>query len=369
MKAHRMRSNVITALLAGLLALAGCQGGPASAPVATTKPPPSGVTLIASPDAWGGQVRCAAGGCKLVLVEHEQGQLVVHRLEGRAVQPLARHELAYHPDSAAWLTDELVVAAVEGSSGLDIFRLDGERLVPVQQIQIGTQPRDVVVLPAAAGAGAPGSFDLLATPYGGDQAIWVTVVPGSPTPAVVQRTPACRTPWHPAPVARAPGRAQAGVAVGCLDDKRVMWMPRAAPHEPAVELARFKNVPRQVRPSPTGKWLYVALELGGYNARIDMDSGEIQHLTALPTGNVAVAPLADDLVIWGDSWRLMLQRLDARGQVLETRWLPTTGFSTSVQLIDVDGDGELDAVVLNSAGPTSDVIYGPLWQRAGTQRP
>ena len=62
--------------------------------------------------------------------------------------------------------------------------------------------------------------------------------------------------------------------------------------------------------------------------------------------------------------RLALQRLDAQGAVLETRGLRTSGFSTSLQLLDVDGDGQLDVVVLNSSGKRSVVIYGPLWERA-----
>jgi len=35
-----------------------------------------------------------------------------------------------------------------------------------------------------------------------------------------------------------------------------------------------------------------------------------------------------------------------------------------LQLIDLDGDGERDLVVLNSVDTVVDVIYGPLWDRA-----
>jgi hypothetical protein len=64
----------------------------------------------------------------------------------------------------------------------------------------------------------------------------------------------------------------------------------------------------------------------------------------------------------------VMQRVDAQGMVLESGELPASGFSTDLQVIDVDGDGTLDAVVLNSAGTKSDVIYGPLWEKA-LQRP
>jgi hypothetical protein len=83
---------------------------------------------------------------------------------------------------------------------------------------------------------------------------------------------------------------------------------------------------------------------------------------------VSVVPLADDLVLWGEDSRLVMQRLDAQGAVLEAGQLPASGFSTGLQVIDVDGDGVVDAVVLNSAEGNSDVVYGPLWERA-LQRP
>ena len=56
--------------------------------------------------------------------------------------------------------------------------------------------------------------------------------------------------------------------------------------------------------------------------------------------------------------------LDAQGQVLETRELRTSGYSTSLELQDIDGDGHQDVLVLNSAGKRADVIYGPLWDSA-----
>ncbi len=74
--------------------------------------------------------------------------------------------------------------------------------------------------------------------------------------------------------------------------------------------------------------------------------------------------MSDDLVAWADDGKLYLQRLDADAKVLETRWIKTSGFSTGLQLIDVDGDGEQDIVVLNSVDAVVDVIYGSLWDRA-----
>lgn len=59
-----------------------------------------------------------------------------------------------------------------------------------------------------------------------------------------------------------------------------------------------------------------------------------------------------------------MQRLDEAGGILQTRELRTSGYSTSLQLQDIDGDGHPDILVLNSAGKRADVIYGPLWEQA-----
>ena len=69
--------------------------------------------------------------------------------------------------------------------------------------------------------------------------------------------------------------------------------------------------------------------------------------------------LADDLVIWGDSQCLTLQKLDTQGQVLDTKEIKTSGYSTELQLHDINRDGVQYLLVLNSTGETSDVIFGP----------
>ena len=61
--------------------------------------------------------------------------------------------------------------------------------------------------------------------------------------------------------------------------------------------------------------------------------------------------------------------VDGGGRVLETRELPTSGYSTTLQLEDIDADGQMDVLVLNSAGKKADVIYGPLWEQATNPKP
>ena len=129
-------------------------------------------------------------------------------------------------------------------------------------------------------------------------------------------------------------------------------------------LAKFNNVPSMVSPSPSGKWLYVAFETGSKNARIDLQTGAIHWIDATPEGSVAVAVLSEDKVIWGEDRRLIIQKIDDFGKILETRWFPVSGFSTQLQILDLNSDKEPDIIVYNSAGSRSDVIFGPLWEKA-----
>jgi hypothetical protein len=327
-----------------------------------------GRTGIDVPLAWGGELRCSSAGCKLVTVEHEKSTVVAYELRGREALFLDRKSVAYHPDAAIWIEDDLVVAAVEGSFSLDVFRLARGRLDLIEQIWIGISPRDVVLISADAGR-----YRLLATPYSGKEVVWVDYSPNQPETTKVQQAFWCEAPWHPVKVKRAPGEPAGGVVAACLDDQQVVFVPKEELAGSARTLLKVPGpsriVPRYTRPSPSGKWLYVALETGGRNLRFNMDSGELQWIVApQPVGSVAVLPLSDDLVIWAVDSRLYLQRLSAEGTVLETRSIPTDGFSTGLQLIDADRDGVEDLVVHNSAALPKkmgvEIIYGPLWDRA-----
>ena len=347
--------------------VAGCQVPPVQprvaqvAPVqASTGSADAGRLSFDLPHAWGGEARCGLSGCLLGAVEHENNRVVLHQLApDRTSRLLSSYAVPYHPDSAKWLTDDLLAAAVEDSGVIEILRVGNGKLTPVQTVSVGFGPRDVMLVQAQAGG-----YRLLATPYIGEEVAWIDWQDSGAGVPKVQKSRWCKSPWHPVKVNKLPQAAGAGIAVGCLDDKRVVAVSGADPSAPVRVLATFNAVPRQVRPSPSGQWLYVALETGGRNARIHMDSGELQWIAGSPKGSVSVALLSDDLVIWGDDGLATLQRLDAQGGVLETRGLATSGFSTTLQLLDVDGDGQLDLVVLNSADNRSDVIYGPLWDKA-----
>jgi len=321
------------------------------------------------PIAWGGEVRCTtAYGCRLVAVEHENNAVVLHQLESnRTSRLLDKQPVAHHPDGAAWLADDLVVVAVEGTSSLDVYRVEGEKLRLLEQIYVGFSPRDVVLLDAAQGR-----YQLLTTPYSGKEMVFVDYAPDASTTRIA-RSVWCEAPWHPVRVERAPDSPKGGVAVACLREQQVLFAPHDAAKQTPQALFKISGetwiVPRQARISPSGRWLYVALETGRRNVRIDMDSGVTEWIVAPVPGAVSVLPIEDDLVIWGFGASLYIQRLGAQGEILETRWLDTAGFPTGLQWQDVDNDGEPDLIVFNSSSlPKTnagvEVIYGPVWEKA-----
>ena len=352
--------SALSGVLAGLL-LVGCQAGPPGIelPPAEVVRSPS-IAIVAS-EVWGGEVRCMPASCRMALVEHEANEVVLHSLQGREAKALDRVRVGYHPDAARWLSDDLVAAAVEGSASIDIFRVVGEKLNKLQQISVGFAPRDVALVEREGRR-----YRLLVTPYLGSDVAWIDWVDGDVSAVKVQTQRLCRTPWHPRKVSAAPGGRGEGLVVGCLDDMHVVYVPGLVPGLDPLVLSRFESVPRNVVPSPSGRWWYVALETGGRNARIDTLSGSVQWLNAPIWGAVSAAPLTDDVVVWGEDQRVFLQRYDDAGGVLETRTLPASGFPTGLQLIDVDGDGVSDLVIYNSAGERVDVHFGPIWDRAAT---
>jgi hypothetical protein len=299
-----------------------------------------------------------------VAVEHENNMVALHRVDGRKSVQLDRQPVAYHPDSAVWLADDLLVAAVEATASLDVFRVKGSKLERLQQIPVGFPPRDVMVAKAERGR-----YTLLATPYSGKEVAWVMdwSVDDRQAPTV-KKVGWCEAPWHPVKLSRARGITGPAIAVACLDGKRLVAVPESSVLSSPVVLASFPVISRNAAPSPSGDWVYVSLETGARNARVHMETGELQWIQSPLTGSVSVAPLEDDLVMWGEDQELYLQRLGAKGEVLETRWQNVSGFATRLQILDVDQDGERDVVVFNSGGEVIDVVYGPLWDGAKVQR-
>ncbi|TSE35694.1 hypothetical protein Tfont_02205 [Tepidimonas fonticaldi] len=320
---------------------------------------PQAMISIPSPEVWGGEVRCDSGACRWVAVEHETSQVVLYALQGRQARLLDRRSVAYHPDSAKWIDNSHVVAAVEKSQTLDIFSVSSEgKLNPKAQIDVGFEPRDVAVLPAR-----DGGWLLLATPYRGEQVAWVYWHPAKSPRKALQTW--CAAPWHVTRVPKGPKGQGPGLTVGCLDDKQLLYVPEPHTFEEAVaspvtSVRMFDHVPRRVGVTPSGRYWYVALELGGSVARYDVVANIWQTLPFTVFGAVGVAAYDDDTVAWGENNQILLVRYDKEGGVVVQRRFPVSGFPTELQWIDVDQDGVIDLISMNSAGPASDILYGPL---------
>lgn len=317
---------------------------------------------VESPEAWGGDMRCTAQGCQLVLVEHELGNLVVYDVSRDRLRLVDKHKLAYHPDGAIWLNDNVLVAAVELTTSLEIFRLENGRLIHRAQVYLGFPPRHVKLI-----SNSNGVYQLLATPYSGTDIAWVSWDDLNSKVLSLKKDRWCAAPWFPKIAPKIPLEDNAGLVVACRDDGVVLSISGSL-NEPTSmkkkQLGHFPQVPSMVTVSPDLKWIYVALETRSKNARINAETGAVQWLDATPEGSVAVTVLPDETVVWAEDGRLKLDRYDADGKTLETRWHKTSGFSTALQLVDIDRDNNLDIIVLNSGGLRSDIIYGPLWHSA-----
>lgn len=358
----RAVSNVLFPAVVALMAA--CAGptrheSPEGAAVEATGVAVAASMRLPSPEVWGGQARCTeVAGCRWVAVEHEVSAVVLYALDGGRQHLLSRHAVAYHPDSAKWIDDRHVVAAVEKSRSLDIFAVTADgQLQPKAQIDVGFEPRDVMVLPAR-----DGGWLLLATPYRGRQVAWVHWRPNGATRVVPQTW--CATPWHVTAVPRGPRGQGPGLVTSCLDDNQVLYLPLPDALDTAVAtqpqaVHRFDHVARRVGVTPSGRYWYVALETGGKVARYDVTTDVWQMLPFTAFGAVGVAPYDDDTVAWGENNRVLIVRYDAAGQVLAQRSVPVSGLPTELQWIDVDRDGHLDLMSMNSTGPASDVLFGP----------
>lgn len=354
-------------LVASLIffALAGCGvGSVGTADQGSTIHTNDGVfsQVIASHEAWGGDMRCSPQGCQLALVEHELGNLVVYSVDRNRVRLLDKHALAYHPDYAIWLSDNVLVAAVEQTTSLEVFRLENDRLMHRSHIQLGFPPRHVKLMSASSGI-----YQLLATPYSGTEIAWITWDDANTKTISLVKDRWCKAPWFPAVAPKIPTEGDSGLVVACRDDGIVLSLAGSLSSPDKMKkkiLGNFPQVPSMVAVSPSADWIYVALETRSKNARIHAETGVMQWLDATPEGSVAVAVMPDETVVWAEDGRLKLDRYDINGKTLETRWHKTSGFSTALQLIDIDRDGNLDVLVLNSAGYESNIIYGPLWDTA-----
>lgn len=308
---------------------------------------------------WGGDVRCQAEHCLLVAVAHEKGRAVILKNQERKWTVVGEISTAYHPDGAAWLDDTRVAVAVEGSQTLELAEVVEEAIKPLGSLPVGFSPRDVRVLPN----GSAREVDLLASPYSGNALAHFPAVKsgewGEP-----RKWEVCATPWHPSVQATKDG---VRVAVGCLDDKRVqLWEKQGTNGWKHLAEWQMPQVPRHAVFSRDGQRLYVALELGGKVAVIDVKQSDrpVRWIPLPSWGAVSVAEMADGTIAWGEDRRVFLQRCDWQAGQCVTKALPATGFPDNLRVADLDQDGHEDLIVFNGSGKGIDLWYGPLFEAA-----
>lgn len=91
-------------VLLSIASLAACQVAPLATPptgkATPTQPAPEnpvkklGGTVIDVPYAWGGEMRCGAYGCRLVVVEHEKSKVLLFQMDGREARLLDSKQVA-----------------------------------------------------------------------------------------------------------------------------------------------------------------------------------------------------------------------------------------------------------------------------------
>src|SRR3989344_4229965 len=109
-------------------------------------------------------------------------------------------------------------------------------------------------------AWSQGQYKFLATPYSGKEVSWIDWHEDNRQAATSKKTRWCEAPWHPVRVSKLPGTQGGGIAVACLDDRKVVAVSDADLLATPRVLASFAAIARQARPSPSGHWLYVSLE-------------------------------------------------------------------------------------------------------------
>ncbi len=308
---------------------------------------------IPARNTWDGDVVCHENRCRILVVEHSDSFFAVHEVNGRQVKKIDRVPAGFHPDSAKWINHTHFVGAIEIPSVLRYYRLDSTAIEQLAEVAVDFQPRYVHLLTAADQP----TVKLMLTPYRGRRVAVVELDTRSGTFAdTVVYHETCETPWHPVNL---PAESHEWrVAVGCLDDKRLVQIESQSGVISTQTLYEFRHVPRSLYVD--NEYLYIALELGGYVARENMRTGQRQMLKAPRWGAFAVAKLEDDVFVWGEDDRVFIQKYDAKGEVLCQDELPTSGMSTTLRIVDLDGDGEKDLVVFNSTGRHVDIHFGPL---------
>ncbi|MER2513931.1 MAG: VCBS repeat-containing protein [Nitrosomonas ureae] len=183
---------------------------------------------------------------------------------------------------------------------------------------------------------------------------------------------------RPARLADLKGEGTSALVFPSFDDSKVWAAEYAGPdHEPTLrQLAAFAGGwPRHVLPfdvNRDGKIdLLVPMSVEQRIAVLINDGkGQFSEAESIAyPGSVGIHAMAvgedrrERYLLAGGIRSLVLyrERPDKSG-AFETVIVPLFNWPSRLELVDVDGDGWLDAVVANVGAATSMVVYGPLWE-------
>lgn len=329
---------------------------------------PRSVGFADRTDPWGGAILQQEAGSLIGLALHTDNEFGVWHVNAkREVSLLARSETGYHPDGVAVWDAARFVVAVEGERKLQLWRVEGDRLLKEQELFTTFPVRDVRV----ADFDGDGFSDVLLTPYDGERA---EVVWGNAEFLSEQSTfiSAGRSPWHPVLMDWS-GNGLPDILWAELDTGAVRLLrnmgdrvfERDALHRVSGVTARQLAVG-----DVDGNGLadiVVAVEIGASEVLLQNENGlfdvELLPAPAPELGFVSAAVMPDGTVALGAEGKIVLFR--RQEGAWSQRELPAHSLPTPIEVADVDGDGESDLVIYHSAGSGAKVFFGPLWVQGG----
>ncbi|GAB6067986.1 hypothetical protein JCM13664_13050 [Methylothermus subterraneus] len=273
-------------------------------------------------------------------------------------------EAGYHPDGLCRWEGERLVLAAEGERQVQLWRLQGGRLVLEKALPAPFAVRDCL----AVDLDGDGHKDLVLTPYAGAQVvIWWGA--GNFAFPQSQALAAAPTPWHAAVIDwngdELPDLIWSDWDTGSIRVQLNLGRRRFA--------TRFlqpvsPGSPRQVAAGDIdgdGREDAVAALETGKAARVFYHRGqnvETEDIPAPEWGYSSAAVLKDGTVALGEEGRVILARKGPSGWSL--RQLKAGSLPSRLRVGDWNGDGKEDLLVVNSAGPGVNVYFGPLWEKA-----
>ncbi len=273
-------------------------------------------------------------------------------------------EAGYHPDGLCpWEGPQLVLAA-EGERKVQLWRLEGGRLVLEKALPAPFPVRDVL----AEDLDGDSHLDLVLTPYAGAQVViwWGNGEFEFPASQTLEAAP---TSWHVAVIDWNQDNLP-DLVWGDWDTGSIRVQVNLGRRRFASEFLQppSPGSPRQVAAGDVdgdGTQDVVAALETGKAARVFYHRGGTVASEDIPApdwGYSSAAVLKDGTVALGEEGRVILAKRE--GGIWQRRQLPAGSLPSRLRVVEVNGDGVEDLLVVNSAGPGVNLHLGPLWENA-----